>query len=330
MDSEDTEDRSSIFYFCHVCNARKLSSQVTENENGEITCNGCGNAGFVEKINLVIPISQSAIDRLREGDVIRENVNAYRPSVVNNQVQTFTSVMGVPIRNFVQDLFQMGNSAQPENLSGRLGSSLGSLSSLLTGDTLDVHFGGEGLNAQDPPAASTNTSQNGSNAARQVDPHQLELSNIVRSFIQNPLDQRVMGHILQYVMDSDTYQYGSPPASHYVVKKLKRKIVTKQMLDGLGNCAICTEDYVEGDHVLWMNPDRRLCGHVFHINCIIPWLREHNSCPVCRYQLPIEDDAYTKQRDYLRHRISLEVQRAFSGQQSTSESRPNQDRKSVV
>ena len=31
------------------------------------------------------------------------------------------------------------------------------------------------------------------------------------------------------------------------------------------------------------------CGHCFHGGCIRPWLREHNTCPVCRDELPGAD-----------------------------------------
>ncbi|XP_059650126.1 uncharacterized protein LOC132295878 [Cornus florida] len=31
--------------------------------------------------------------------------------------------------------------------------------------------------------------------------------------------------------------------------------------------------------------------HFYHPDCIIPWLSIHNTCPVCRYQLKVDDDS---------------------------------------
>jgi len=42
-------------------------------------------------------------------------------------------------------------------------------------------------------------------------------------------------------------------------------------------CPVCLEDFADGDRV------RRVgCHHLFHTDCIDPWLRKHPACPVCR------------------------------------------------
>ena len=34
------------------------------------------------------------------------------------------------------------------------------------------------------------------------------------------------------------------------------------------------------------------CEHYFHKDCIMPWLNEHDSCPVCRFELKTDDEDY--------------------------------------
>ena len=50
-------------------------------------------------------------------------------------------------------------------------------------------------------------------------------------------------------------------------------------------CMICLEPFRVGNTVSWSK--RQLCPHVFHTDCIMPWLLEkrNDDCPTCRTQL---------------------------------------------
>ena len=45
-------------------------------------------------------------------------------------------------------------------------------------------------------------------------------------------------------------------------------------------CTICLEDYVNGDDSIALP-----CIHIFHANCIKTWLKNQNTCPICKYEI---------------------------------------------
>ncbi|XP_047979181.1 E3 ubiquitin-protein ligase RDUF1-like [Salvia hispanica] len=73
----------------------------------------------------------------------------------------------------------------------------------------------------------------------------------------------------------------NPPASKHAVASLPAVQIQACHVDVEPHCAVCTDAFVLGSEALKMP-----CKHLFHAECIFPWLNLHNSCPVCRHELP--------------------------------------------
>ncbi|KDD74273.1 hypothetical protein H632_c1440p0, partial [Helicosporidium sp. ATCC 50920] len=48
-------------------------------------------------------------------------------------------------------------------------------------------------------------------------------------------------------------------------------------------CTVCHDTLGVGDVVMELP-----CNHCFHPDCIMPWLESHNTCPICRMELPAD------------------------------------------
>ncbi|GBG82960.1 hypothetical protein CBR_g36486 [Chara braunii] len=113
--------------------------------------------------------------------------------------------------------------------------------------------------------------------------------NIGDYFIGPGLEQ-----LIQHLAENDPNRYGTPPASRKAVEELKKVTITKERLDdddGGAVCAVCKDAFEMGSEVREMP-----CRHLYHDDCIMPWLRDHNSCPVCRYELETDDPEYNRTR----------------------------------
>ncbi|KAL0421459.1 UNVERIFIED_CONTAM: E3 ubiquitin-protein ligase RING1-like [Sesamum latifolium] len=49
------------------------------------------------------------------------------------------------------------------------------------------------------------------------------------------------------------------------------------------SCSICLEGFDNSDGA------RLPCSHMFHESCILRWLQENHVCPLCRYELPVDE-----------------------------------------
>ncbi|WVR07511.1 hypothetical protein IAU60_004553 [Kwoniella sp. DSM 27419] len=92
--------------------------------------------------------------------------------------------------------------------------------------------------------------------------------------------------ILERLMQAAGPQ-GPLPASDVVIEGLPRFKFEdeKQLAQSVyKDCPVCKDDFAVGDQVV-----RIPCAHIFHPDCLVPWLKTNGSCPVCRFSLVPEE-----------------------------------------
>lgn len=98
---------------------------------------------------------------------------------------------------------------------------------------------------------------------------------------------------------------GTPQSAINSIPTVK---ITRDHIKNDLDCAICKEDFAL-DSVARKLP----CSHLFHGNCIVPWLKIRNSCPLCRAEIPYDDGGIIRRvlarviRELRRLRFELEV-----------------------
>lgn len=84
--------------------------------------------------------------------------------------------------------------------------------------------------------------------------------------------------LLQHLAENDANRHGTPPAQKEAVESMPTVKVAENL-----QCSVCLEDFEIGSEAKEMP-----CKHKFHSGCILPWLELHSSCPVCRFQMPVD------------------------------------------
>lgn len=98
--------------------------------------------------------------------------------------------------------------------------------------------------------------------------------------------------ILRRVMEMSAQQTHKKPTKKEALNKLpiveiseihcKKKEGSSELETPV--CTVCCENLPLKTQALFLP-----CGHTFHPDCIMPWLKEHNTCPICRYELPTDE-----------------------------------------
>nr|DAD32780.1 TPA_asm: hypothetical protein HUJ06_011631 [Nelumbo nucifera] len=120
------------------------------------------------------------------------------------------------------------------------------------------------------------------------------------AFLQNYLQAlRADGANIQFVIENNPGDGGirlpSNLGDYFIGPGLEQLI--QQLAENDPNrydtaqCAVCKDTFELGSEAKQMP-----CKHIYHSDCILPWLELHNSCPVCRYELPTDDPDYEQRR----------------------------------
>uniref|UniRef100_A0A0D6QWC7 RING-type E3 ubiquitin transferase n=1 Tax=Araucaria cunninghamii TaxID=56994 RepID=A0A0D6QWC7_ARACU len=92
--------------------------------------------------------------------------------------------------------------------------------------------------------------------------------------------------LIQQLAENDPNRYGTPPAAKAAVEAMPTVNITLDHLNSdAGQCAVCKDTFEEGASARQMP-----CKHMYHSECILPWLDLHSTCPVCRYEMPTEEN----------------------------------------
>ncbi|KAL3530782.1 hypothetical protein ACH5RR_010104 [Cinchona calisaya] len=75
----------------------------------------------------------------------------------------------------------------------------------------------------------------------------------------------------------------NPPASKSAIESMPKVEIVSTHINSNSHCAVCKEPFDLGSEAREMP-----CKHIYHPDCILPWLSIRNSCPVCRHELPAE------------------------------------------
>ncbi|KAI3712364.1 hypothetical protein L1987_70918 [Smallanthus sonchifolius] len=85
----------------------------------------------------------------------------------------------------------------------------------------------------------------------------------------------------QLTMNDGRQSQGPPPATRSAIDSMPTIKITNRHLNADSHCPVCKDKFEWGCKARQMP-----CNHIYHSGCIEPWLVQHNSCPVCRVELP--------------------------------------------
>ncbi|KAK9055347.1 hypothetical protein SSX86_026430 [Deinandra increscens subsp. villosa] len=104
----------------------------------------------------------------------------------------------------------------------------------------------------------------------------------ISEFLMGSGFDRLLDHLSQIDING-LGRVEQPPASKAAVESMPVVQISDSQVNNELHCAVCKEAFLIGAEARAMP-----CNHIYHSDCILPWLTLRNSCPVCRHELPLD------------------------------------------
>ncbi|KAF9108754.1 hypothetical protein BGX29_007044 [Mortierella sp. GBA35] len=115
------------------------------------------------------------------------------------------------------------------------------------------------------------------------------------NMVGNPGDyvfgQGGLDDVITQMMEMQSRQNGPVALSEEAINELPHHALTPEELDAKTECSVCKDEFEGQDNCIQLK-----CKHIFHEDCIKPWLKTSATCPTCRFSLVPENDGAQQQQ----------------------------------
>jgi len=301
MNSDSLPTRASAPYFCFKCN-KYLNAEHVQN----FLCRFC-NTGFIEEIH-------PGVNNLTDDD-----------SPNNSNSEPFQQLLGMVLGGTPGFLGGPSNNASGQNTANSNNASGQNTPRTATDfiqSTLMPAFlqamansnNASGQNTNDPSSSGGRTRRHsaGNTDQAQQQPQQNEGGGFLEQLLTNLIpsntsiriqfgggggmnlgdfalgdanfDEIVTQILNQFDPSANTQRISDEHLQH-----LPRTRVNQQQVDNESQCTTCMDQFNYNEEVAELG-----CHHIFHADCLVPWLRNHNTCPICRAVVDPEAENWTQ------------------------------------
>ncbi|XP_030456319.1 E3 ubiquitin-protein ligase RING1-like [Syzygium oleosum] len=259
-------DPGRKWFFCHRCSE---TVAIAVSPSAEPLCPRC-HEGFLEECENPSP------PRSRSPPFFPDPFSSFLPLLFPTSAATHTTATAAPAATF--DLQNPGLFSIPSSSPSGGSENLFDPFAFLMNHLQDLQSSGAQIQFVVENSPSEGRGGGGFRLPANIDDY----------FMGPGLEQ-----LIQQLAENDPNRHGTPPASKSAVENLPTIKVTEELQNSeMNQCAVCQDDFEKDMEVKQMP-----CKHIYHADCLLPWLELHNSCPVCRHELPTDDPNYENRRD---------------------------------